>query len=231
MSLTNRLKKAMSSNFFEVGNAEAEEQTKQDKKETEETKEVPILEIVTSSTPNETLPKPVLSSSIIQVNPVLNTLPSFAEIIKANIEREPIEFIVPLATPSHTNVSLSDSSLCPMTALQVAEMINTLPETMPLRAKRAVVRAAIESQGMASGATIDHILADATWGKVQEAQLIEKESSQATGEISLLESEVLQKKMALESTKKNWEEVQREKQKILDSYDAVLQFLSYESNT
>jgi hypothetical protein len=172
MSLVNRFKKAMSSNFFEVGSLEEEEEEKEKKGEEEKAE---IEESV-----------PDASSDI------------------------------PAKTPPI------------LTALQVAEMINALPETMPMRAKRAVIRATIEAQGTASGTTADHILADATWGKMQINQQLNKEQEETNTQIRALEAQIVAQESLLASTRQRWGNLIESRQQTLRQYDNVFQFLGSE---
>jgi hypothetical protein len=107
-----------------------------------------------------------------------------------------------------------------MTALQVAEMISALPESMPTRSKRLTVRAAIDSQVAKTGIKAEHLVAEATLNKIQIAQKLHQREAGYRAIIAQL------KKIMAE-----YEDEQTNLQQQLDAYERVLHFLSVEVGT
>jgi hypothetical protein len=107
-----------------------------------------------------------------------------------------------------------------ITALQLAEMISTLPESMPTRSKRLTVRAAIDSQAAKTGIKAEHLVAEATLNKIQIAQKLQQREAGYKAIISQL------KKIMAE-----YEDEQANLQQQLDAYERVLHFLSVEVGT
>jgi hypothetical protein len=121
------------------------------------------------------------------------------------------DFVLP------TPVQVQNPSSANLTALQVAEMINALPESMPTRSKRLTVRAAIDSQVEKTGIKAEHLVAEATLNKIQIAQKLQQREAGYKAIISQL------KKIMAE-----YEDEQANLQQQLDAYERVLHFLSVE---
>ena len=107
-----------------------------------------------------------------------------------------------------------------ITALQVAEMIGALPESMPTRSKRLTVRAAIDSQSDGSGVKAEHLLAEATLNKIQVTQKLQQRETEYESLMSQLK-----KVMA------DYETEQVSLQEQLEAYSKVVHFLSSEVGT
>jgi hypothetical protein len=104
-----------------------------------------------------------------------------------------------------------------MTALQISEMIDALPESMPTRSKRLTVRAMIDAQASITGVKAEHLLAEAMLNKIQLTQRLQQREAGHRAIMAQLN------KILAEYT-----EEQSNIQQQLDSYERVAHFLSAE---
>jgi hypothetical protein len=140
-------------------------------------------------------PTPVATTTTVGTSPVVSDLPP------------PMPAPAPPPAPVHKG----------MTALQVAEMIEALPESMPTRSKRLTVRAALDSQEKASGIKAEHLLAEATLSKIQITQKLQKRTEEYEATMTQLQKIIA-----------DYEAEQTEMEKQLEAYNRVLHFLSSE---
>ncbi len=119
------------------------------------------------------------------------------------------------------------------TAEQMLGMLGSLPPELPLDTKRQMVRVSLDSMGKAIGATPDTIVADASRKLAALVDYSENVSKQtvefittAELEIAALQSQIEEKRKAIEAAKQKQGQIARMCEAESDRLDDVLEFFS-----
>jgi hypothetical protein len=119
------------------------------------------------------------------------------------------------------------------TAEQMLDMLNSLPNELPLDTKRQTVRVTMSSIGKTVGATPETVVADASRKLAALHAYVEDLSKQTTdfastteSEIAALQAQIEEKRQAIQSAKLKLGEVQRACDLESDRLDDILEFFS-----
>jgi hypothetical protein len=121
----------------------------------------------------------------------------------------------------------------PFTAEQMLEMLNSLPPELPLDTKRQTVKVTLNSMGKSIGANPETIVADASRKLAALAAYIDHLTQQTADfnaaaqlEIAGLESQIAQKRKAIEAAQQQQAQMRQLCDAESDRLDDVLEFFS-----
>jgi len=124
----------------------------------------------------------------------------------------------------------------PFTAEQVLEILASLPEELPMTAKRATMKVTLNAMGAALGVTPESVVADASRKLAALSSYAESYSAQAAtyvqtaeAEILRMESEIARRRHGIEEAKARQVRMVELCEKEADRLDDVLEFFSLDT--
>jgi hypothetical protein len=134
----------------------------------------------------------------------------------------PVE--TPMVVPGLEILTSAGNVGSELTPESVSQMISALPDTLPMRVKRAAIRNAIQQQGK-DGADVESILGEATWKKMQMIQRLQKLDAEHKSTLDAINAEIAQLAAQRDQITNSFNSQQTSISTEMGQIDRVIQFL------